>query len=228
MSICTDAYRPAVIRPRRIRQAECSAFEGLNRWINLVATFNLTPDPGDNDPASALCAWSAWDLPVTVAAQDVDTRGNDLLFVGIANRVYVLDWDAFRDQWNWEAFGPIYRRLTIGPIPGNRDETEDGPYQLAGLKRFRRFTFQLAEDPADDPVTSQYKITVDEDGADGAEAAYGTRRLQRHGNAQIARRGYSFLVTLEHEANEDFPMLWWQAEYENLGDRRANDPVVDV
>lgn len=215
-----------LIKPRRIRSPECSAFTDQNRWVNLCYSLNLTPDPGDNDPASALGAWSVWDLPVTVAFQDVSDRGDDLCFVAIANRIYWLDWDRFRDEWNWETFYPIYRQLILGPVPANQSEQQGGAYQLAGLKRFRRFSFQLNEDPPSDPVTSQYKLSVSEDGADASTAAVGYRETQRHGMVQIAKRGYSFLVTLEHEANEDFPLLWWQAEYEDLGDRRGNDAIV--
>lgn len=226
MSICTDLYYSTLLQPTRIRSAECSAYSELNRWVNFYYALNLTAAPDDNDPANAQGAWSMGDLTVTVAFQDVSDRGDDLCFVAIANRVYVLDWDRFRDEVNWETYTPIYRKLTIGPIPGSREEEEDGKYELAQLKRFRRFTFELKEDPPSDPTTSEYKITVDETGADGSTAAAGVRQTQRHGNAQVAKRGYSFLVTLEHEANEDFPLLWWQADFEELGDRRANDSIV--
>lgn len=226
MSICTDAYRPVIIRPKRIRAPECSEFADQNRWINFSYSLNLTADPNDSDPAAALGAWGVQDLPVTYAWQDVDATGNDLHFVAIANRVYILDDERFRDEWNWDAFSPIYRRLTIGPIPGSRDENEDGKFSLDALKRFRRFSFELTTDPPDDPVQSQYKITVDEDGADGSAAASGIRRTSRHGDVRVARRGYSFLVTLEHEANEDFPMRWWQAEWEELGRQRRADTIV--
>lgn len=208
-----------------MRAAECSAFADQNRWVNLVYSSNLTPDPNDNDPASGLGAWSAWDLPVTYCMQDVSTRGDDLLFVAIANRVYLLDWEAFRDQWNWGTYGNIYRKLTLGPIPGSRDEQEGGAYSLPNLRRFRTFTYQLAATPPDDPVQSQYKISVGEDGATTAPAQ-GYRRTQRSGEAKVAQRGYSFLVTLEHDANEDFPLLWWQAEWEELGARRRLDTLV--
>lgn len=226
MAVCTDLYRPLVLRPRRIRAAECSAFSQQNRWVNFVYSLNLTPDPADNDPASGLGAWSVWDLPVTYAAQDVSTRGDDLLFVAIANRVYLLDWDRYRDEWNWEAYGAIYRKLTLGPLPGSRDEQEGGKYNLTGLKRFRSFAYQLAEPPADDPVQSQYKIAVTEDGDTTGTAAEGYRRTQRNGEAKVAKRGYSFLVTLEHDANEDFPLIDWVAEWEELGGRRKDDTVV--
>ena len=230
MSVCEDIYRPTIIRPRRIRQPECSAFAELNRWVNFNYSLNLTPDPDDNDPASGLGAWSLSDLPVSIAFQDVSDRGDDLLFVAIANRVYIMDWDRYRDEWNWEVFLPIFRTLTIGPIPGSKDEELEGAYVLANLKRFRRFTFQLAEEPPSDPTQSQYKITVQDDGAEAANPMFppaeGFRVTQRHGNAQIAARGYSFLVTLTHDANEDFPVTWWQADFEELGDRRANDAVV--
>lgn len=227
MSICTDQYRPVVIRPRRVRAPECSAFAEQNRWINFVYSLNLTPDPSDNDPASGLGAWSCWDLPVTYAMQDVSTRGDDLLFVAIANRVYLLDWNAYRDQWNWEAYGLIYRRLTIGPIPGSRDEQDGGKYNLEGLKRFRSFIYQLATPPADDPVQSQYQITV-ADTVNGVTGAVGVRRTQQNAAAKVAQQGYSFLVTLEHDANEDFPLLSWQADWEELGGRRRLDPIVST
>lgn len=226
MSICTDAYRPVIITPRRVRAAECSAFADQNRWIQFVYSLNLTPDPGDNDPASGLGAWSVWDLPVTFATQDVATNGDDQLFVAIANRIYLLDWTAYRDQWNWDAYRPIYRRLTLGPIPGSKDEEEQGQYRLEGLKRFRTFTFELAKPPADDPVQSQYKISVTEDGNTSDVGAVGYRRTQRSASAKVAHKGYSFLVTVEHDANEDFPMVWWQAEWEELGGRRRVDTVV--
>lgn len=227
MSICIDEYRPVILRPRRVRQPECAAFADANRWINFVYSLNLTPDPGDNDPASGLGAWSCWDLPVTFAAQDVDPRGNDLLMVAIADRIYVLDWTAYRDQWNWEAYGPIYRQLTIGPIPGSKEEQEGGQYDLNSLKRFRRFSFQLVTPPADDPVTSQYKLTVAADGDTGFGAdAVGVRRTQQNAEVKAAKRGYAFLVTLEHEANEDFPLQEWVAEWEELGGRRRNDTIV--
>jgi hypothetical protein len=214
------------MRPRRIRKPECSAYASLDRWVNLYYAMNLTPDPDDNEVSAALGAWTLGDLPVSVAFQDVSDRGDDLLFVAIADRVYLLDWERFEDEWNWEAVQPIYRQLTLGPIPGSRDEQEGRPsYNLQGLKRFRKFDFQLAEDPSTDPI-SEYKISVREDGAAEATAATGYRQTQRHGSTNVAKKGYSFLVTLEHDANEDFPLLWWQAEWEELGTRRANDPVV--
>jgi len=214
MSVCTEIYYPVVLQPRRVRKAECASFAEQNRWVNFCVTFDLTPAVEDNATSSGVGAWTVWDLPVSIAFQDV------------SDRAYVLDWDRYRDEMNWEVFSPIYRRLTIGPIPGSREEEEEGKYVLANLKRFRRFSYELATAPTDDPTTSQYKITVDEAGADGGTPAVGYRRTQRHGNAQIAKRGYSFLVTLEHDANEDLPMLWWAADFEELGDRRANDPVV--
>jgi len=228
VSICSDTYQQSVTVPRRIRVPECSAFQGQNRWVNFCASLNLTPDPEDNDVLGGLVAWTLWDLPVTVAFQDVSTAGNDLAFVAIGGRVYVLDWERYRDEFNWEAFRIIQRQLTIGPIPGTREDEEDGKYSLSSLKRFRRFTFELATDPLNDPTTSEYRISVNEPAGDASGLAQGTRVTQRHGNAQVAKRGYSFLVRLEHDANEDFPLLWWSADFEELGDRRANDSIVSV
>lgn len=214
------------MRPRRIRKPECSAYADQERWVNLYYAMNLTPDPDDNDVSAALGAWTLGDLPVSIAFQDVSDRGDDLLFVAIADRVYLLDWTRFQDEWNWEAFQPIYRLLTLGPIPGSRDEQEgQPPYNLQGLKRFRKLNFQLADDPITDPI-SEYKISVQEDGAAADTAAVGYRQTQRHGSANVAKKGYSFLVTLEHDANENFPLLWWEVQWEELGGRRATDPVV--
>lgn len=233
MSICTDLYQPLILRPRRIRRPECSAFEGRPRYVNFCYALNITPDAADNDVSSLLGAWTVWDLPVIVAFQDVDERGDDLLFVASADRLFILDWDRYRDEWNWEVFLPIYRRLTIGPIPGSRQEQEGREeFALSNLKRFTRFTFQLADEPVNDPTLAQYKITVQDQGAASTAPMYppatGYRAVQRHGNAQVTARGYSFLVTLEHDANEDFPLLWWEADWDELGDRRANDAIVDV
>jgi hypothetical protein len=225
MSICTDVYRPIILRPRRVRSPECSAFQDQNRWIQFVYSLNLTPDPGDNDPASGLGAWSVWDLPVTYTAQDVALNGNDLLFVAIADRIYLLEWEAYRDQWNWEAYGSIFRQLTFGPIPGSADEQDGGTFDLVSLKRFRRFAFNLATPPADDPVQSQYGISVEDDGSE-ATPAQGYRRTQQVGEVKVAQRGYSFLVTVEHDANEDFPLLNWTADWDDLGDRRAGNAIV--
>lgn len=197
--------------------------------MNLVYSLNLTPDPNDNDPASGLGAWSMWDLPVTYATQDVDTRGNDLLLVAIADRIYLLDWTAYRDQWNWEAYGPIFRQLTLGPIPGSDQEQEGGGYDLTSLKRFRKLSFHLVAPPADDPVQSQYKITVDADRDAGfGDPAVGFRRTQQDAEVKVAKRGYAFLVTLEHDANEDFPLQEWVAEWEELGGRRRSDTIVNT
>ena len=226
MAICTDIYRPTIIRPRRVRAAECSQFKGKSRSVNFIYSLNLTPDPSDNDPASGLGAWSIGDMPIRYAMQDVSARGDDLLFASSQNRVYILDWERYRDEWNWEVYGRIYRRLTLGPIPGSRDEQEGGKYNLTGLKRFRRLSYQLAFPPADDPVQSQYKISVAEDGDTAGTPAVGYRRTQRNGEAIVAKKGYSFLVTLEHDANEDFPLIDWTAEWEEMGGRRANDPIV--
>lgn len=223
MSICTDIIRNATVAPRRIRKAECSEFEGKQRWVNLVGSFNLTPDPGDNDVRSGGVAWTIGDLPVSIAWQDVDERGNDLLFVAIGNRVCLLDWDRYQDEVNWETYLPIYRRLMLGPIPASREAEERDRYKLSSLKRFRTLNFELVQDPTDEG--SQYRVSVQEDGADPATAATGLRVTQRHGAAKVAKTGYSFLVTLEHEANEDFPLEWWEAEWEELGGRRRDDTI---
>lgn len=226
MSICTDSYRPTILTPRRIRSAECSAFQNANRWVNFFGASNLTPDPSDNDPSTGLVAWSLGDLPVTYAAQDVDPSGNDLLLVAIANRVYLLDWTVFRDQWNWDVYLPIYRRLTLGPIPANAEDAGKDGYDLAQLKRFRRLTFQLHDAPAD-PIESQYQVTVQDDATEATDpGAVGLRKTQQNADVKIAHRGYSFLATIEHEANEDFPLLWWTSEYEQLGARRRLDEIV--
>jgi hypothetical protein len=225
MSVCTDIFYPVLLQPRRIRRPECSSYANLNRWVNFCYAMNLSGDPTDNDPLTGEGAWTIWDLAVSVAFQDVSDRGDDLLFVCSDNRVSILDWDRYRDETNWDTFDPIYRQLTIGPIPGSKAEEEDGTYALATLKRFRRFTFELATEPAHNPTVSEYKASVQETGA-LTRKAWGRRVTSRHGNAQIAKRGYSFLVRLEHEANEDFPLLWWQADFEELGDRRANDAIV--
>lgn len=222
MSICTGAYYRFPFVPRRIRSTTCEAFAQQDRWIGFVYAMDLTPSPADNDVASGGGAWSVVDLPVSIAMQDVDDRGDDLLFVGIANRLYILDWDRFYDEFGWECHTPIYRRLVFGPIPSTA-EASDSPagYDPFQVKHFRRFTFELNDIPT--APASKYRASVEEEGRPSTRRM-GVRSTFKRCDAQISARGLAFLVTIEHQAEEQFAPLWWRAEWDIRGPRIRTNP----
>lgn len=223
MGICTSTYYTYPFIPRRIRSTTCQAFSSLNRWVNFDYSLNLTPAPNDNEVATGSGAWSLSDLPVTVATQDVDDRGDDLLLVAMGDRVFVLDWTLFHDVFAWDTKTPIYRKLVFGPLPSMPDSSDGGAgaYDPFQVKQFRRFTFELEDVPAD--PGSRYRISVEEDGRP-ATRRQGVRTTQKRSDARIAARGLAFLVTLEHQADEQFAPNWWRAEWDVRGPRIQPNP----
>lgn len=218
MGVCTSTYYSYPFVPRRIRSSSCEPFL-TSRWVNFVYSINLTPQPSaDVSVAGQAGAWSTWDLPVTVSTQDVDDRGDDLMLVAMNDRIYRLDWTLYHDVFGWDTKTPIYRRLVIGPLPSNADATGDqgASYDPFQVKVFRRFTFEMNDAPAD-PL-SKYRISVEEDGRTETRRQ-GVRTTQKRCDAKIALRGLSFLVTIEHQADEDFTPLWWRAEWDVKGPR---------
>ena len=218
MGVCSTRYYTYPFVPRRVRSATCEPFLA-SRWVNFEYSINLTPRPvEDVSIGTSAGAWAVWDLPVTVAAQDVDDRGEDLLLVAMADRIYVLDWDLFHDEFGWDTATPIYRKLVIGPLPSTADATGDqgAGYDPFQVKVFRRFTFELNEAPSD--TTSKYRVSVEEEGRTETRRQ-GVRTTQKRCDAKIALRGLSFLVTIEHQADEDFAPLWWRAEWDVKGPR---------
>ena len=222
--VCGDYFEgiPGLI-PSRPKRTNPDAIE--NRWANFVYSMDLSPTPEDDELGNAYGAWSLWDLPVSHAAQIDDDRGDDLITVAILNRVYVLDWTRFRDEWGWNAYKPIYRMMRLGPIPASKDDTEGGDaYRLDHVKRFRELLFNVKDGatalmPATDISSSKWRITVAEWDNEDATFRRGMREGARRVRFQTAVRGQSFVVTLEHAANEQTRIDYWQAQWDILGPR---------
>lgn len=223
MGVCTSTYYTYPFIPRRIRSSTCEAFQQLERSVNFILALDPTPSPDDNDPGSGRGAWSTGDLPVQVATQDISDRGDDLLLVGMGNRIYQLDFDQYHDVFGWDTKTPIYRRLVFGPLPSMADSTGDqgAGYDPFQVKIFRRFTFELADAPAD--PTSLYRISCAEEGRPET-TRMGLRTAQKRCDAKIACRGLAFLVTIEHQADENFSPTWWRAEIDVKGPRIQPNP----
>ncbi len=196
-----------------------------NRWGNFFYNFDLSTS-ADDDELGPYGAWSMGDLPVSHAAQIDDARGDDMINVAIIDRVYVLDWTRFQDEWDYNQVAPIYRMLRLGPIPHSADAVEDGVrgYAVDQLKRFREFRFDLKRAPQ--VPTSNYRITVAEAGNE-TNNQRSKRFLTRLKNrARIALKGLAFIVAIEHSANEQFMPLTWSAMWEVLGKRVRRSRVA--
>jgi len=191
-----------------------------NRWGNLVYNMDLSPDASDDDIGNAEGAWTMWDLPVTHSTQIDDERGNDMVCVAILDRVYILDWNRFQDEWDYNVVAPIYRMLKIGPIPHAESTVDGKPYGLSLQKRFREFRFDLKRPPT--TAASRYRLSVSEYGNEGGNARtqrFVTRMVNR---AKIALKGVAFMVTIEHSANEQFMPFSWTAFWEVIGKFRRS------
>lgn len=214
---CSDFFsNPIGSVPVRIKRTNPDSIK--DRWTPFVATFDLVSTTNDDDPQGDFIAWSMWDVPASHSCQYVDERGNDLICVAIVDRVYFFDWDRTRDEWAPNTFAPIYRMLRIGPVPYSRDSAPAG-YSLDVWKRFRAFEFALKDAPqsGDD---SKWRVSVSEWDQENWTVTMraGTQRMR----VPIVSRGRSFVVRLEHSADEPVRIEHWQAKWNMLGKRIPN------
>jgi hypothetical protein len=214
----------------RPRSADPSTFTA-GMYVTLAYSLDLAPIRDDDEVASALGAWSIWDLPATVATQIDNEEGNDLILFSTTNRVYVLDWGRRKDEWVWEEFNPIYRRLVLGPLPSSPDASEDPslpatrqPLERHGrLKRFRLFRCTTRDTPTE--TTPRVRIACEE--VDNVASRRTTLRTNaRRIETKIAVRGQGFLVTLEHADDDDFRPTFFEAEWDDLGPRVQDSAVT--
>lgn len=216
MSIdCSDYIEGVVgLTPRRIYRSNPDALE--NRWGNFVYCMDLSPEPGDDELGNAGGAWTLWDLPVTHAAQIDDERGNDMIVVAIGDRVYVLDWERFRDEWEWDAYKPIYRMLRFAPIPHSPEAAgSEGAYDIAKGKTFREFYWGLKEQPTAQDSSVRVQVAEFENEANTARSTI-VRQAQRN-RVNLAVTGVSFVVTIEHAADEQWSPFQWKATWDIKG-----------
>jgi len=215
--LCPDFFEevPGII-PGRIKRTNPESIE--DRFANLTYSMDLSPLPGDEEVGNQFGAWSLGDLPVAHAAQIDDDNGDDLICVAVLNRVYRLNRSVYRDEWEWNTFAPIYRQVTIGPIPYAEEDVGKGDFNLAELKRFLEFQFQNKDAPQAGPL-SKWRFSVgeweNEDETYVTVARQGGQRMR----ARIAVKGRSFTVRLEHAANEPIHIEHWEALWQSLGRR---------
>lgn len=210
---CTDFYEDDTGSvPVRIKRTNPDAIR--DRWANFCYAMDLSPLQDDDKLGNQYGAWSLWDLPVTHAAQYVDDRGNDFIVVAIVDRVYILDWKRYRDEWLHNTYAPIYRMLTIGPIPSSKDDAPKG-YALDALKRFREWQFSLRDEP-EAGQEAKWRISV---GEYDKESTYKItmRASRKRMRAPISVKGTAFTVRLEHAANEPIHIGHWLAKWDMLG-----------
>jgi len=210
---CTDFFSDAQLGvPTRIKRTNPDSIK--DRWANFVYSMDLSPLQNDDELGNQYGAWSLWDLPVTHATQFVDDRGNDLVVVAIIDRVYALDWKRYADEWMHNTWAPIYRMLTIGPVPSSLDDAPKG-YELDSLKRFREIQFSL-RDPIASGNESVWRVSVGE--YDNEDDTYrvtmraGSRRMR----VPCALKGSAFTVRLEHAADEPVRITHWLAKWDML------------
>lgn len=197
--------------PPRIKRTNPDALS--DRWVNYIYSMDLSPEPQDDEFGNALGAWSLWDLPVATTAQIDDDRGDDFITVSIDDRIYVLDWSRYHDEYNWDVQTDIYRLLKIGPLPSSRDDAQEG-YEPFTLKRFREIAFKLRDEPTDIP-NSKYRITVEEFNNE-TKLKQGVRETAQRNRGQVALTAPDFCVTIEHVADEQFAPLGWQVMWDDV------------
>jgi len=221
---CQDFYKdvPGII-PKRIKRTNPDSI--ADRYANLVYSMDLSPLPGDEEIGNQMGAWTLWDLPVTHAAQIDDDNGDDLICVAILNRVYYLSRKAYADEWLHNTFAPIYRMVMLGPIPSTEDDSSKGGYDLEEMKRFLEFQFKLQDAPEAGPL-SKWRISVGEWENEGATYVVTTREGARDMRARVAVKGRSFIVRLEHAAEEPIHIGHWQAFWQKLGRRFSESKVT--
>jgi hypothetical protein len=203
--------------PARLQRANPDALK--NRWGNFVYAMDLSPEPDDDALGNVGGAWSLWDLPVTHAAQIDDDRGDDMIVVAVDDKVYVLDWTRYRDEWEWNAFKPIYRMLRFGPIPHQSASLEGeganpvDAYDIAKSKLFREFYFAVKNVPTDHE--SAFRLSV---GAWDNENITRTtvQTMTQRNRINISIQAPAFILTLEHAADEQWSPYQWVASWDVL------------
>lgn len=222
--LCGEFYSGNMqLLPPRIKRANPDALE--DRWVTYNYSMDLTPEPGDDEFGNAYGAWAIWDLPVATAAQIDDDRGDDFVTVSINDRIYVLDYERFSDEYNWDVRTSIYRLLKLGPIPASSEPGDGaGGYDPFTVKRFRELTFRLTQEPAD-LDGSRYRISVEEFDNEG-KLRQGVRETAQRNLAKVALMAADFAVTIEHCADEQFSLRSWQAKWDDVKRPFKNSPVL--
>lgn len=220
---CSDYVRDdSPVIPERPRRTNPDAI--FNRWANFVASLDLTPAQVEEVGAGFL-AWTLWDIPTSHCAQIDDDRGEDLICVAVENNVYWLDWRRYQDEWQFNAFAPINHFVRFSPIPATLEATESGGYDLTSIKRFREFTFTL-RDGAVGAAAAKWWITVGERDNEERTSRTAIRRTTNRMRTHIAVKGRSFVVTLEHRANEPINIESYTAEWDTIGKRIRQAGIV--
>jgi len=224
--LCQDFFDdPTGVIPKRIKctRAGCIA----DRWANFVYSMDLSPDAEDDELGNVYGAWTLWDIPATHVSQIEDEEGNDIIVVAVVNRLYYLDWERHRDEWDYNTFAPIQRMAKFGPIPSSMDDAGSfDAYRLDYLKRLREFAFNLRDIPTS--PTSVYRFHVGEYQNELANRRAGLRVGRQHMRLQTNVKAQSFSVTVEHAANEPFRLEHWQASWHVLGPRIRESRVGTV
>lgn len=211
---CEDFYSgvPDTV-PGRPKRTNPDAIK--DRWTPLVYSMDLSPEQGDEDIGNQYGGWSMWDLPVSHCAQIDDDNGDDLIVVAIVDRLYKLDWTKHRDEWAPNTYAPIYRMVRIGPLPSSPEDAPKGSFTLDTVKRFREFEWNNPF-PASAQAQSKWRVSVAE-----WEREFNQKVTIRAGGERMrvpcALRGTSFVVTLEHAANEPFAITGWKASWDETG-----------
>lgn len=212
---------PAV--PKRIDRTNPDAL--ANRWANFIFSMDLSAEQNDQLGAG-VGAWSLWDVPTSHVSQIDDERGEDLITCAVLDRIYWFDWHRDQDEWFHNAFAPIHRLLRIGPIPSNDQVTfPAGGYDLSKLKRFREFEFSLKDGPIG-AAGAVWRVTVAEWDRESQTARSGSRRTASRMRTRISTKGRSFIVTLEHSANEPVHIEHWRAAWDVVGHRLREAGIV--
>lgn len=207
---------PPPIIPKRPTCTERTCI--FNRHVMFVASMDLSTD-NVAEVGESILAWTLWDIPATTASQIDDDRGEDLICLAVGNRIYWLDYQRYKDEWDWNAYSPIHQLIQIGPIPSNVEETAPYGYDLNKVKRFREFRFSLADGDVGAPAP-YWDISVAEFNRE-AQTTRSTRKLTtQRMRARISTKGSEgFVVTLQHSAAEPVSINNWSAEWDVLGKR---------
>lgn len=222
--LCQDFVTDDVpVVPKRIKRTNPDAL--ANRWGNFIFCMDLSPEQRD-ELGVGVGAWFLWDIPASHVAQIDDDRGEDLIAVAIMDRVYWLDWRRYQDEWFWNAFAPINRLLRVGPIPSNQNATiPTGGYDLAALKRFCEFSFSLKDGPTG-AAGAVWTVTVAEWDREERTQRAGLRQTATRMRTRIFTKGRSFIITLEHSANEPVRIEHWLSAWDIVGHRLRESGVI--